>query len=172
MTAPESPENRRFEPTIAAVALRLGVNHRTVAGYLASGAPAKTEHGYDVDAIENWRALNVRSQSSVTSDPEMAAVRVRRLIARTLYAEANARLLEHEVERTTEDVVHLDMAEQFLSGLFVESRRQLFRVPKQMGPSFPEAYREQIQKELERQLNLVVEAMHAYCLRTTELREA
>lgn len=160
----------RYVETADEVAARAGVHRRTVMEWLSAGAPPATDAGYDVEAILAWRQVTRRG-GGPTDDTDLTEWKVRRLIAEARDAEAKARLREFDADKTTEDVVHLDQVEQFLAGLFTEFRRQLARVPKQMAPSFPEEYRQQIQDELADQLDLIGKSMQGYCLRVTELRD-
>lgn len=173
MNEAENPTIERFVPTIDAVAAQIGVHRRTVHEWLNAGAPGEGPSGYDVHAIQAWRDITrpARGGSSSGVDPSLDEWKARRVIAEARDAEAKARLREFDAEKTTEDVVHLDQVEQFLAGLFTEFRRQLARVPKQMGPSLPEEYRDQLQEELTDQLNLIGKSMQGYCLRVTELRD-
>ena len=132
----------QFVSTQQAVATAIGVDRHTVKQWLAEGAPGKTSKGYDIAAIAEWRDLNKRKYGDDWRDIEgitedeykarMSIAKLRKAEGEALKYESEARIKEHEAQKTTEDVVHLDDVERFMAGVFAETRRLLDRLPMEM----------------------------------------
>ncbi|MEM6979632.1 MAG: hypothetical protein AAF539_08165 [Planctomycetota bacterium] len=164
----------RFVSTQAEVAEALGVNRHTVKDWIAAGAPGKTDDGdYDVVAILTWQQIN-RPTGPDISDVDAATLekwKIRKLIAEAREREAKARIAEFEAQKTTEDVVHLDDVERFLSLVFAEARRVLKRIPKEMKPGYHESIRSTIETDLDDRLDIALRTLAGYCRRITRMRE-
>jgi hypothetical protein len=176
MTSEPTPP--QFVDSQAEVAARLGVNRHTIKEWLAEGAPRKTSAGYDIQAIEEWRALHKRSGAMPEmeiSQEEFArrllAAKLRRAEGEAIRAESEGKIKSHEALKTTEDVVHLDDVERFLASFFGETRRVLMRIPKEMKNGYPEELRQDLAEDLESRLAIALRTMAGYCRRITDLRE-
>jgi len=170
----------QFVDSQAEVAIRLGVNRHSVKEWLAEGAPRKTSAGYDVHAIEEWRAIHKRANGEM---PELLEIskedfarrlmmaKLRRAEGEAIRAESEGKIKNHEALKTTEDVVHLDDVERFLASFFGETRRVLMRIPKEMKNGYPEELRQDLADDLESRLAIALRTMAGYCRRITDLRE-
>lgn len=158
-----------FVSSVDGVAAVIGVNRRTVLEWLRAGAPGKRDGGYDVDAIRVWREEN-RQQVEKTPE-DVAELLYRRKKADADLYEAKAQREQHRVLVETEDVVHLDDVEVFISQMFTEFRRLLSRIPKEMSAGYADAIRHELEKDLNDRLNLALRALHGYCTRVVELRD-
>tara|TARA_A100001391_G_scaffold126198_3_gene86316 strand:+ start:1475 stop:2005 length:531 start_codon:yes stop_codon:yes gene_type:complete len=166
----------RYVSTMQDVASALGVNRHTVKEWLAEGAPGKGPEGYDVEAILTWRTISKSSTSSsiegIDDDGQGPEEwKFRKLIAEAREKEAKAKIAEFEAQKTTEDVVHLDDVERFLSLVFAEARRVLKRIPKEMKPGYAEDLREAIGQDLDDRLDIALRTLSGYCRRVTRMRE-
>jgi len=169
----------QFVDSQAEVAARLGVNRHTVKEWLSEGAPRKTSAGYDIHAIEEWRALHKRPGSQpdleISQDEfarRLLMAKLRKAEGEAIRAESEGKIKNHEALKTTEDVVHLDDVERFLSLFFGETRRGLMRIPKEMKNGYPEELRQDLRDDLEARLAIALRTMAGYCRRITDLREA
>jgi phage terminase Nu1 subunit (DNA packaging protein) len=176
---PNTEAQPQFVETQADVAIAMGVNRHTVKEWLQQGAPRKTSAGYDIHAITEWRNLHKR-----TSDPtkdldipqeefarRLLMAKLRRAEGEAIRAESEGKIKNHEALKTTEDVVHLDDVERFLSSFFGETRRVLMRIPKEMKNGYPEDLRQDLADDLEARLSIALRTMAGYCRRVTDLRE-
>ncbi len=167
----------QYVDTQADVAAALGVDRHTVKDWLAQGAPHKTSAGYDVKAIAEWRELNKRTASELPEIDKsefavrMAIAKLRRAEGEALWAESEGKLKEHEVRKTTSDIVHLDDVEMALNIMFGELRRVLLRIPKEMKNGYPEELQHTIDEDLEARLSIALRAAAGLFRRITDLRE-
>ena len=171
----------QFVSTQQAVATAIGVDRHTVKQWLGEGAPGKTSKGYDIAAIAEWRDLNKRKYGDDWRDIEgisedeykarMSIARLRKAEGEALKYESEARIKEHEAQKTTEDVVHLDDVERFMAGVFAETRRLLNRLPMEMKNGYPEEIRDALAQDLESRLSIVLRTMSGYCRRVVDLRD-
>ena len=171
----------KFVTTQRAVAAAIGVDRHTIKEWLAEGAPGKTSKGYDIAAIVQWRDLNKRQYGDDWRDIEgisedeykarMSIARLRKAEGEALKYESEARIKEHEAQKTTEDVVHLDDVERFMAGVFAETRRLLERLPMEMKNGYPEEIRDALAQDLEARLSIVLRTMSGYCRRLVDLRD-
>lgn len=151
------------------IASALGVNRRTVYEWLRSGAPGKDSSGrYDIDEIAAWRDVH---RPAATKTEDMSVLEYRRKKADAELYEAKAKREMHRVLVETEDVVHLDNVDAFISQMFTELRRLLHRVPKEMSAGYADDVRHEIEKDLNDRLDLALRALHGYCTRVVELRD-
>lgn len=175
--------DRQYESTIAKTAKVFGVNSRTIREWLERGAPGKTKDGYDIEAIRNWRELNLKQPSgnseieaiagAVADDIQqaVAALKLRKLIAEVLEVEAKAELKQFDVTQKTQEVVHLDDVDNWVSGLLTELRRLILRLPKEMSAGYPVKTRRKIEEDLELRMSLILRSLEGYATRSTELRD-
>ncbi len=89
--------NTQFVDSQAEAASAIGVNRHTLKEWLAEGAPRKTSAGYDLHAIQEWRALHKRPQDD-TSNLEIPKEEFskRLLMAKLRRAEGEALRAESE----------------------------------------------------------------------------
>ena len=120
------------------------------------GAPSKDSSGrYDIEAITAWRDVH---RPAPTKTDDMSALEYRRKKADAELYEAKAKREMHRVLVETEDVVHLDDVDAFVSNMFTELRRLLNRVPKEMSAGYADEVRHEIEKDLSDRLDLVLRA--------------
>lgn len=93
-----SPEEPAFAKTISQVALFLDVGERVIYRWLSSGAPGKTEKGYDLQAIRSWRGRNLEPPRRTGPKAPLTGDAARLLKARADEKSAVARLRELELE--------------------------------------------------------------------------
>jgi hypothetical protein len=93
-----SVEEPAFAKTINQVALFLDVGERVIYRWLASGAPGKTEKGYDLAAIRAWRGQNLEPPRRTGPKAPLTGDAARLLKARADEKSAVARLRELELE--------------------------------------------------------------------------
>lgn len=173
--AEPSPAEADFVNSQADVAARLGVDRHTVKEWMSQGAPKKTSAGYDVAAIKAWRELHKRSMVQEIGSEEyqlrMMQAKLLRAEGEALRAQSEGRLKEHEVRKTTSDIVHLDDVEMLLSMLFGESRRILMRIPKEMKTGYPKELQQAIDDDLNARLSIALRAIAGQFRRSVDLRE-
>lgn len=164
----------RFVDSQAKVARAIGVDRHTIKEWMGEGAPGKTSQGYDVQAITEWRELNKRTPI-VIGDAEfeirMANAKLRKLEGEALKAESEGQIKEHEVKKTTQDVVHLDDVEQFLSLHFGETRRVLMRIPTDMKNGYPENMRQDLEDDIKSRLEIALRTISGNARRLADVRE-
>lgn len=178
MQEPSPQESPQFVETQMEVASALGVNRHTVKEWLQQGAPRKTSSGYDVVAIKEWRALHKREaeqpELEISNDEfakRLLMAKLRRAEGEALRAESEGKIKDHEAKKTTEDIVHLDDVERFLSQLFAEARRILLRIPMEMKNGYPEEMRQPLADDLEGRLSIALRTLSGACRRVTDVRE-
>lgn len=113
----------RVAKTVSAAAEQLGVGERTLAAWLARGCPGAKDR-YDLDAIEAWRAENVKPQPRATDSSGRAKWEERRARAEALLKELRVREARGELigvaragqivrQHIAEVVTHLDQLPDF-----------------------------------------------------------
>lgn len=151
------------------VANHFGVNRRTFAEWLAAGCPGKVKGAYDLAAITAWRALNRPEQPP--KDQSRVELELRLLAADVAKREAEAAIKQHEKIKKTEDVVHINDVELYLTSLFTEGRRKLMKIPEVLPMGFPESLRPAIKEECEKQLEIWLRWMANKAATVSEIKE-
>lgn len=154
-----------------AVANHFGVHPRTAAGWFRQGAPGKGKNGYDLEAIKKWRAENLGPVPGTDKNPDKHELEMRLLAAQVAKEEANAAIKQHEKLKKTEDVVHINDVELYLTSLFTEGRRKLMKIPEVMPMGFPETLRPAMKEELEKQLEIWLRWMSNKAETVSEIKE-
>ena len=157
------------------VAKAIGVDRHTVKEWMAEGAPAKSEYGYDIEAIKKWRAITKTLHFNSDGDDQdeeesVNRLKYRKLLAEVLEVEAKAAIKAYEAEQTTKDVVHLDDVNLWVSQFLTELRRLHLRVPKEMSAGYPKEFRGDLEKDLTDRLTLVLRSLHGFATRSNEVR--
>lgn len=128
----------RIAKTVSAAAEQLGVGERTLAAWLSRGCPGKSG-AYDLDAIEAWRAANIKPRSGARENPERAKWEARRARAEALTKEIRLREVRGHLvsvvraarvirQHIAEVATHLDQLPDYavaLSQLSAEQKKQL-----------------------------------------------
>ena len=171
---------REYESTQAKAGKVLGVDRRTIIDWLGRGAPGKTDNGYDIEALRKWRDENISKTAAeeefeaaggVDIQQAITALKLRKLIAEVLDAEAKARLKQFDVTVKTQDVVHMDDVDNWVSGFLTELRRLHLRLIKEMSAGYPANTRKKIQDDLEQRTSLILRSLEGFATRTTEIRD-
>ena len=125
----------RYEPTQQKTADALGVRICTVMRWIALGCPGKGERGYDLEAIQSWRAANVkptgrptkgeRDGSGRPQPPEVSA----RTVAQTKEIEAKAEWATLKLQERKGELISLRHAQQSVEDFINAARVQLEQLP-------------------------------------------
>lgn len=157
--------------SVESVAQIIGVHPRTARGWLKQGCPGKVGGSYDIEAIKKWRAENLGPVPGTNKDPGKAELELRLLAADVAKREAEAAIKQHEKLKKTEDVVHINDVELYLTSLFTEGRRKLMKIPEVLPMGFPEDLRPAIKEECEKQLEIWLRWMANKAATVSEIKE-
>jgi hypothetical protein len=159
-------ERNRILATQRAVAQHYGVTTEAVRKWRTKQPPMPGERGnYDLDAIDQWKAENLRP--SPTDDDEPTTMQEDRQLllraqARKETAKANR---EERADRLEEEaIVHIDDVQRFVSGFLSEVRRQHQRLPRDFKQGYPPKLRRTIEEDLEERLALLLNSLHLKAL--------
>ena len=155
-----------FVPTIDAVAKAIGVHARTVKGWLASGAPGETENGYDVEAIRQWRAENMRSRPGDEPEPGIENYRERMAAAKLSKAEGESRKVNAEAEIKTFDaqkladnLCYIEDVENWVSQALTRLRNGLAKIPAQLAAGYAPDIRQQLEVDCRERIEIELRAI-------------
>lgn len=164
--------------TMGEVGELLGTDRRTVGEWIKASGILKGEDGWDVDEIATWRETNMNAKLP-TGDgatpgsmaERMQQAKLKKLENEAIEAEAKARIRVHEADKQTENIVHLDDVERFLSGVFSEARRVFKRIPKEMSSGYPADLRQSLESDIDARIDIALRTLSGFCRRVTDLRE-
>jgi phage terminase Nu1 subunit (DNA packaging protein) len=139
------------------------------------GIPGK----YDLDEIAQWREDNFRrkpedDQANWKNNQENSVKlnndRQRFAKAQADREEALAAMAKMEASLREGNFADLDEVNLFFADFFTELRRLLQRIPVEMPPGYPQRFRAAIRKDVQQRLELVLDQMHDWTLRTEDLK--
>lgn len=117
------PEAKPPAATIAAAAVELGVDERTLKTWLGKGCPRGEGGGYDVEAIRVWRAANLKVQRTEPTKVGGRAHWEKRK------ARADAKMRELELKQKQGLLIEVDVAARVIGQHVAEVKTHLGQLP-------------------------------------------
>lgn len=163
--------------TWAELAEHFGIARDHIRQYWTTkGMPGKDADGYyDVEAIENWRQITFAkdNESSATGEfsEQVAQAKAEKIIADAEKARADAELRKLELRKSSENLVPLELVENFLAELFTSTRRTFSRIGMEMMDAYPKEMQGRIKEDCDRRIELALRSMEGDIERLVEVRD-
>lgn len=172
----EEPKPKKAR-TWADLAQHFGLARDHIRQYWTTkGMPEKDADGYwDIEAIERWREITFSKETnSETSDEISEAVaraKAEKIIADAEKSRADAELRKLELRKNSENLVPLELVENFLAELFTSTRRTFARIGMEMKDGYPKDLQQRIKEDCDRRIQLALRSMEGDIERLAEVKD-
>lgn len=151
--------NGNFESSKSGAAAALGKSVNTFTKWLDQGAPEKRPEGYDIDAIRSWAELSGKpgfGDSDNADDEDVKAIKLRKLIAETEFAEAKAAKEQQDLLAAAGEVYNRDDVERKFVEFGNVLKRMFSRLPQQVASEFEDELKPAVINSTQARLDLVL----------------
>ena len=172
----QKPKKKKAK-TWADLAEHFGIARDHIRQYWTTkGMPGKDESGYwDIEAIEAWRQITFskdnESSTSGEFSEQVARAKAEKIIADSEKSRADAELRKLELRKNSENLVPLELVENFLSELFTSTRRTFARIGMEMKDGYPKELQARIKEDCDRRIELALRSMEGDIERLVEVRD-
>ncbi|WP_417736291.1 hypothetical protein [Rosistilla oblonga] len=163
--AEENVDEPKIVDSLGAVAKHFGVRRDTVRNnWRATGMPGE-QGNYNLAAIAAWRGrlrrteLDTSELDEIEGGPTAKQVedaKARRVVADAERARADADLRKLELRIQRENLIPLELVENFLAGLFTDMRRQACRIGLEMKDGYPVELQERIKADCDARIKVAL----------------
>ncbi|QEF98160.1 hypothetical protein Mal15_22080 [Stieleria maiorica] len=153
-----------FAETIAEAAKSLGVHERTLKSWLAEGAPPKTDDGYNVDAILQWRAANRKTSDLSLEDPDefklrMALAKLKEQEGKADKVTEEAAIAAYKKHLLAEGLIHASSANNTFANALKNIRNRLQRIPVELAAGYAPEIQRQLERDLAQRIDIALRAL-------------
>ena len=153
-----------FTETIAEAANTLGVHERTLKSWLAVGAPAKTDGGYDIRAIKQWREENRKGADDESEYPDdfklrMAMAKLKEQEGKADKVAEEATIAAYKKHLMAEGLIHASSANNTFANALKNIRNRLQRIPVELAAGYSPEIQRQLERDLAQRIDIALRAL-------------
>lgn len=168
---------KEYARSISELAQHFGVNRRTIQDWFVDGAPKKTDKGYDVIAIAEWRKANRRPMPPKPAEElcgneltrRMQMAKLKEQEAKANKVEAEAVIAQYKELTLKDDICYVRDVENWVSAALTAFRNEIQKIPAQLASGYAPEIQEQLKVDIEERLDISLRALHS---RLSDIKQA